>query len=350
MQKNSDYNNSIGYLKALGITLMVFGHTGNTLLLKDFVYMFHMPLFFIASGFCFKERKLNEPTEYLYRKIKNIWWPFVKWSLLFLCLHNFFFHLNLYNDQYGYWNNVSYLYSIEDIKQNAFAIMFKMQKAEQLLGGYWFLNALFWGSLIFFSALRLVKSTLYVGGILFCICVFFNQTCLHIPFFQFSAQTFAAALFITIGYAFAKYRIQRFNYWQILGGLSLTAIGSFFWKMEMNHDSYSNSCFIPYVITASIATWCFFSMFEHLQKKMALLTFIGKNTLTILTWHFLSFKFVSLYIICLYKLPIERLAEFPVIREYASQGWWVVYFFVAMFVTCLMALCNKLIKNSWLQL
>lgn len=60
------------------------------------------------------------------------------------------------------------------------------------------------------------------------------------------------------------------------------------------------------------------------------LVYIGDNTLTILTWHFISFKTVSLIIIYVENLQIQRLAEFPVINDYTSQGWFFLYFFVGM--------------------
>lgn len=122
----------------------------------------------------------------------------------------------------------------------------------------------------------------------------------------------------------------------------------------MNQNSYSNKRFIPYIITAVLASWSFYSLFDKMkssQGKFAkILDFIGKNTLTILTWHFLAFKLVSLLIIDIYDLPKERLAEFPVITEYSQQGWWIAYFMVAMVVTCGIAYCNKWIKNNWLKL
>lgn len=160
----SNYNPSIGYLKALGIILMVFGHTGNAMHFNTFVYMFHMPLFFIASGYCFKLKYLETPGRFLCNKVRGIWWPYVKWSLLFLLLHNVFFHINLYNGQYGYNGNVSHLYSVSEMGHLAFAIVTKMHGTEQLLGGYWFLNALFFGSLISWVVIRFVKSILIGGG------------------------------------------------------------------------------------------------------------------------------------------------------------------------------------------
>ena len=122
----------------------------------------------------------------------------------------------------------------------------------------------------------------------------------------------------------------------------------------MDQNSYSNKRFIPYIITAVLASWSFYSLFDKMKSSHGIcakaLDFIGKNTLTILTWHFLAFKLVSLLIIDIYDLPIERLAEFPVITEYSQQGWWIAYFIVAMVVTCGIANCNKQIKNNWLKL
>lgn len=122
----------------------------------------------------------------------------------------------------------------------------------------------------------------------------------------------------------------------------------------MDQNSYSNKRFIPYIITAVLASWSFYSLFDKMKSSHGICTkaldFIGKNTLTILTWHFLTFKLVSLLVICIYDLPIERIAEFPVITEYSQQGWWIAYFIVAMVVTCGIAYCNKWIKNNWLKL
>ena len=348
------YNPAIGYLKALGIMLMVLGHSGNTLHVNDFVYMFHMPLFFIASGYCFKEKYLAAPRQYLYNKVRGIYWPYVKWSLLFLLLHNVCFHLHLYSDQYGWKEYVSHLYTPHEFLHLAKCIVFKMNGHEQLLGGYWFMNALFFGSLIAWPVIRYIKSPLIGGGgTLLCACTLLNKTCWHIPYIEISAQAFSAALLIVIGHGMAKYKVKPFNNWQITLALAVTLVGSFVWNMAMNQDSYSNKRFIPYILTATLATWTFYSLFERMKNSQGvcvkMLDFVGKHTLTILTWHFLAFKLVSLVIIGIYGLQTERLAEFPVITEYAKQGWWVVYFLVAMGVTCGMAYCGKRMKISRLH-
>lgn len=165
------YNSSIGYLKALGITMMVMIHACSDKMpciphFSSLVVMFHMPLFFIASGYCFKEKYLSIPRQYIYNKVKGIYWPYVKWSLLFLLLHNVCFNLHLYSDQYGWKEYVSHLYAPSEFLGLATSIIFKMQGHEQLLGGYWFMNALFFGSLIVWLVIRYVKQPLCGGQFL----------------------------------------------------------------------------------------------------------------------------------------------------------------------------------------
>lgn len=343
------YNQSIGFLKALGIILMVFGHSGICNHEISFIYMFHMPIFFIASGYCFKEKYLFDSKGYLYNKFKGIWWPYVKWSLLFLLFHNVCFYLNIYNDQFGYNGRVSHLYTTTEFLKHIATIILKLQGHEGLLGGYWFMNALFWGSLIVWPIIRYIKKPIFGGAFLIILCTLLNSTCYYLPLLGISSRAFAAALLIFIGYMFAKYKVRIFNYWQILLSFLLTLFGSFVWNMAIGQDFYENKRFMPYIMTAVLATWSIYSLFERMKISNGifakLLAFVGKHTLTILTWHFLSFKLVSFIIIEIYDLPIERLAEFPVIIEYSMQGWWLAYFLIAIAACCGIAYCNILIKK-----
>lgn len=356
MGNSSDlrYNSTIGYLKAFGIILMLLGHTGLDNVFMKFVVMFHMPLFFIASGYCFKEKYLSNPVKYLRNKIKGIWWPYVKWSLLFLFLHNIFFHMHLYNEQYDYWRSASDVFFFPQIIKTSLAVTMTMHGTEPLLGGYWFLNALFFGSIIAWLIIKYVRNLILGGGILLTVCLIFNESGKILPFVQISARTFAAALFILIGYALAKYKVRIFNSEQIIVGMLITVIGSLFWYMPLHPASYSNYRFLPYIVSATVATWSFYSLFNRMKGMQSvglkILDFIGRNTLTILTWHFLSFKLVSFAIVYINGIPMTRLSEHPVIVEYSVKGWWLAYFLTAMLVTCGVAYCNKWIKYSWLKL
>ena len=62
--------------------------------------------------------------------------------------------------------------------------------------------------------------------------------------------------------------------------------------------------------------------------------YAGNNTMIILALHFTCLKIVSLIKIGVYGLPIERLAEFPVIEE-NNAWWWIAYAFVGVAVPLL---------------
>ena len=84
-------NTGITNIKALGIMLMVLGHSMCSIPhVIPFISMFHMPLFFIASGYCFNEKYLDAPLTFLKKRAKGLYVPFVKYGILFALLHPLF--------------------------------------------------------------------------------------------------------------------------------------------------------------------------------------------------------------------------------------------------------------------
>ena len=153
--------------KGVAIILMVLGHARFSHYGMKFVDMFHMPLFFFMSGYCFKEAYLNDFKTYATKRIKGAYWPFVKWGLLFLLFHNFFFYINIYNGVYGFQGKVSELYTIKDYLEHVTLIVGKMYGEERLLGGYWFLHSYFFASFISYAVIWLFGKKLrllFAGG------------------------------------------------------------------------------------------------------------------------------------------------------------------------------------------
>lgn len=158
-------NELLSMTKGLGIILMVIGHSGCPSIIDNFIYMFHVPLFFIISGVLFKDEKylLTFKSNLLFvkRRVLNLYIPYVKYSLLFLLLHNSFFHINIYNSIYGSHGSVSHLYGIEDYI-NMFISIITLRGTEQLLGGYWFIEDLFWGGGIISCSYEFFKNIYYL--------------------------------------------------------------------------------------------------------------------------------------------------------------------------------------------
>lgn len=327
-------NNNITYLKALGIILMVLGHSMCSIpYVIPFISMFHMPLFFVASGYCFNEKYLAAPLTFLKRRLKGLYVPFVKWGLIFALLHPLFFKLHIYDTTYGFHGVGATKDGWFDILHSCWIIVTQMRGVDWLLGGYWFLNALLFGSIIAWAILRLTKKAEYAIITSLVLLILVHISNFHVVFLNLNTRAFAAAFLFISGYVFKAKRIATFGPLGIVVCLALTILGTFYWQMAMDKLSYEKWILFPYLLTAILSTWSLYSIFSnHTLTNWAqrFLSFVGENTLNILTWHLLSFKLVSLAIIFAYSLPIEQLGEFPVIAEYSAKGWWIAYLFVGV--------------------
>ena len=130
-----DHNNYVAIAKALAIMLMVIGHSGCPKIVGKTIYLFHMPFFFICSGLFFSPHsEMAKLKQFILRKVKGIYLPFIKWCLLFTLLHNLFYHLNIYNDLFGYKGSVSHLFTMKELLGNMFYNVIKMDRISPLLG------------------------------------------------------------------------------------------------------------------------------------------------------------------------------------------------------------------------
>lgn len=346
---------SVSYAKAIAILLMVLAHAQIFKYGQQWINMFHMPLFFMMSGYCFKEVYLSDTRSFLNKRFVGIYWPYVKWGLIFLLLHNLFFDINIYSDSYGYKGTTSELYSLRDFAHKGMAIIFALGDSEQLLGGYWFLRELFVGYIVFYVLVLFTNRRLVGGAFLLVINMVFLVLGSHNNIY--GTQTILAALFIWVGYMVRQHNITFYKKDLFpFVGLMLVSVGTIYWQASCL--SISIYTYIPFLISAVWGSLAVLSLCEAIDKCNKLsnntilrfLNFIGNNTLTILTWHFLSFKLVSYCIIQIYGLPVKQLSEFPAIEEYARQGWWLAYFIVGVSLPLCLAHLNKFIKSKWLKL
>ena len=70
---------------------------------------------------------------------------------------------------------------------------------------------------------------------------------------------------------------------------------------------------------------------------MNALDFVGKKTLYILIFHFISFKIVSRVYIIINKIPFTELASFPIV-ENDNKCLWIIYSIVGVLVPLLIKL------------
>lgn len=156
-----------------------------------------------------------------------------------------------------------------------------------------------------------------------------------LPYFHVGDRETFAALFFIIGHAYkARGCVLHRKVWCLMFSLVLVTVGACWLKTNMLQFLWWQV--LPYAIVAVSGTLGTFYVASHIAQSdnrvKRMLVYVGNNTLTLLTWHFLSFKLVSLVLILTHQLPIARLAEFPVIKEYSTKGWFILYFVIGVLI------------------
>lgn len=83
--------------KGIGIILMVIGHSSLPNIIQDYIYSFHMPLFFIISGMLTNWYKYDFK-KFFANKVSNLLFPFIFYSFIVLCLMRHLGRLNNIKD------------------------------------------------------------------------------------------------------------------------------------------------------------------------------------------------------------------------------------------------------------
>lgn len=84
-------------MRGIGIVLMVAGHSGFAG--TDFIYLFHMALFFMLSGYFFRPaRDLPGLGHFCLRRVVTLWLPFVAANTVFTVCNNLFLKLHILTD------------------------------------------------------------------------------------------------------------------------------------------------------------------------------------------------------------------------------------------------------------
>ena len=368
-QNRPPRNETIDILKGLGIIGVVAGHcTLNRLNspFLNFLYLFHVAIFFIASGYCYKPAK-TETAEAFKKSISNtfkkLWTRYVLWTILFLALHNVFVYLNIYtnNPEFiqmvsGDHINTTNFLSLAIIISRMFKSLVFLS-GTQLTGALWFLATL-------------MEIIILYQTIAFILKKFFSKQKV------FLIQSVLSVLFLGLGYYFAINNIFLEGYARILsfyillhGGfvlknyslsekersniahfaiwaISLAALAACnqFGHIELSCNTYENPFFL---IIASFTGWQFLYETATFIKRFNLISrtikFINKNAITILALHFLSFKIITGLILLIEDLPSFMLASFPVLYE--DHFWWIAYTLVGIAVPCLINTIGAKIGN-----
>lgn len=330
-------------VKAIAIICVVLSHAGIRGWLYNFVFIFHVPIFFLCAGYFFHTKYLNDERTFIAHRIKGLYLPFWRWSVFFLIIHNVLFSIGILNEQYGNAiNGVMHPYTWHQFGQHLWSITINMSGYNDFLcGTFWFFRALLLASigfLILFKVFRkseYFKDNLSVGwGILIVTLILtywkVADGLVLTGVAQGGYRELMGMVFMAAGFLLKQYNIVERLTWKIATPcLALLILASIFFPSSMAwNPSMADFIYLPLpAITAFVALiygCTFIDKKDNIIKRSLL--YVGNNTLYIFAFHLVAFKLVSAFKLAFYDLPWQAIGSHPTIFNPASNVFWIVLY------------------------
>lgn len=260
-------------LKALGIFLMVAQHQWWGGYIATYIMSFHMPLFFIVSGICYRQHTVKEVFS---SRIHKLIIPYVFWGVVYITVNQLFPEMRLTDN--GFLENAMII------------IGYPTKSYIPINPSLWFLYCMFLVDVIFagINEFRLSqeKKTL--------LCLFVGVAglliidCLNVILPFAISSVFAGLCFKTIGFLLNRNKLfqENIKYWMACALLICGAVTAFINRdgswVDMRLARYNNIAL--YIISASATTIGWLILITKIVKYMKKfswqrLSFVGANSM-----------------------------------------------------------------------
>ena len=357
-KNKSERMHYVDIAKAIGIYFVILGH----LVIFNykefrFIFAFHMPLFFMLSGIIlWKKRDQNDSLkQFLKRIIKHYLFPY------FLALLLSF--LQCYLLPIGS-RNLEIMFSADNIKN-----WYEGYFIFSYFSSSWFLLCMFWAQLFFFLLRKIKRKTNSVVYVLIwitwgAVAIFAKDIFSPIPYFNrmplLIDTSFMATVFIGIGFLFQKgvdyffsdrndiqfiknireHLESSFFLRMIVGGLVAVLCGILVYFVSCKGQTYVNMLDLEYAkpfryllggFIGSVMVICLAVALEN----VAVLRFIGQNTLVILLVHEV-----------IYSVVISLINRFWNLRLNAMGMRFDYICFLISIITMFLSVCISMLVNA----
>lgn len=266
--------------KGIGILLVLIGHISQNQYINSFIYGFHMPLFFIISGYLYKNKK-----NYIRNKIKAILTPYLFFSIISF-IYWYFIERNLrgQNENINILNVFSNIFIARGGNDN---YIFNV--------ALWFLPCLLVTEIIFHTIIEKIKDIRVVTIIMLLFSllgyIYAQYDLIRLPLAL--DMVFVAIGFYFIGYLWRKKGEFCFKDKMkisknkkiiiiIIGFLFMIIFSIFNIKIDINNLKYP---IYPLIYIVSITGCIVIYLISNLIIKSNAIQYLGTNTLIIMCIH-----------------------------------------------------------------
>lgn len=327
---------------------MVIGHSGAAF--SSWIYLFHMAIFFVASGYLWNDKHADTPAaiwKYIKKKIRTLWIPYALGNSLFIVLSNICVHLGLYSNNPYFLEIAGYdasLVQLMNVKQIAMEVVksFLFFGGSQLGGALWFLRCMFIVNIVHCCICWMLKRRSWYKPALYaifllCLGMAWYVSLGHWHFLHGFKTEFAAYVAYLIGIwlqQFKKYKELISDVKVQIPGLIVSFAGLCVLS-RMGTVSLANGQIVNpvFFVLATGFGWIMLHSAVLLikEKGQQVFTNISKASVQVMVFHFLAFKLVSWVYLRITEGPAILLASFPVIVN--APGWlWILYSIAGLIV------------------
>lgn len=257
---------TIDILKGFGILLMIVAHTfGPGNMLWNFIYTFHIPLFFIVTGYFYKKYPIQQ---LLTKNINQLLVPYIAMCFIVIIL--------------------TQIRQPHNIKTDISFILNGM-------GPGWFLLALFLARIIFHYILLAFKYNFLVISLIISTSISIIASYCDIPTFLSFSTSLLSLFFVAVGYYIRVHSLLEYerNHPVVIltFGILCWFLTSYYGQVEMSHCIFKLSVID---FCGSIGgTFVFYRLSQILDKKQGILRnallYAGRYSIVILFFHSLDY-------------------------------------------------------------
>ena len=365
-------NNYIDYAKALSIIFVVFIHTGFSFL--NNIVLFAMPVFFAATGYTFSYGK-RSAVQNITQRFKSVMLPYFMLMLFYTLIEIVRASLFGYGGaSIAFPSLANTIYGsgiipfdggiFEDLKQ------LMSYKAQPQIGvdlilpsncHLWFLPAMFTAYTIFVLLVKITRKNHFLKIVSVLFLVLFASTEVIIQGFcqlPFGLGRGAiGAAFMLFGFWIRDYKLleDKSKIYYLITNLLAAVLFVIALMSGANGSALVRSYYGEYGILSVFATfiggvsglWLAFTICMGIEKLSFegvknLLSYIGKNVMTVYAWH-MAFKFLFdvVYIMLIKSSDLSLLDEYKMGLMPETSMWFMMFEAIAVIAMCM--LWNKII-------
>ena len=292
MKKEKFRYDYIDIMKGIGIVLVVLGHRRIPKNLHRFIYAFHMPLFFFISGYLFNQKLNIKFIDFFKKKFKIFIIPYFYFSIISIIVQFFLIRINIFNP-----------INIKELIKGLFIIEGRPLWNVPL----WFLVCLFFVQIIYFFIDKLSnKIPKYISVISITILGYFFVTKNLFTPFKISTA-FTVIIFFYAGNLFKNIEnklnihINKINTYVIsILLILLTYYLSVYKNYYVDIDLLYYGNYIMFLINAFVGIILTYLISKQLIN-ICILKFIGKNSLIIMSTHYIIFQGLQIFDRAIFK-------------------------------------------------